>query len=177
MMCIVWSVREDLGEHLVDLYIMFVKYLLDHLEQKMSILKRTPQNVILDKYEDLLMNVASLANNWDVFNRFKTIMSYSDLEECLGRNLQFGIDLGCLVKYNPSSNLAESDWMFTHLSLQELAYYLANIEDEREINKYINKCSTIEKIQKQNVVLSFLVGLNVTKANRIIQKIVKSFRD
>ena len=83
-MCIVWSFREDLGEQLVDLYIMFVKYLLDRLEQKMSILKRTPENVILDKYEDLLMSVASLANNWDGFNRFKAIMSYSDLEECLG---------------------------------------------------------------------------------------------
>ena len=87
-------------------------------------------------------------------------MSYSELEEHLGEYLQDGIDLGCIVKYNPSSNLDESDWMFTHLSLQEffLAYHLANTGDDKEIT----------------VIISFLCGLNPGCANKILQTCVKS---
>ena len=178
MICIVWSVREDLGEHLVDLYIRFIQYLLDHLEKKQSY-KRTPEKHIIDKYKPLLLIIASLANSWNRFGRLQTVMSYSELEECLGEYLQDAIDLGCIVKYNPSSNLDESDWMFTHLSLQEffLAYHLADTEDDREITEYTKKCSTIGRLQKQKVILSFLCGLNPDHANKIIQAVVKSITD
>ena len=178
MICIVWSVREDLGEHLVDLYIRFIQYLLDHLEKKQSY-KRTPENLIMDEYKPLLLRIASLANSWDRFGRLQTVMSYLDLEARLGEYLQDAIDLGCIVKYNPSSQLDESDWMFTHLSLQEffLAYHLADTEDDREITEYTKKCSTIGRLQKQKVVLSFLCGLNPDRANKVIQTVVKSITD
>ena len=178
MICIVWSVREDLGEHLVDLYIRFIQYLLDHLEKKQSY-KRTPENLIMDKYKPLLLKIASLANSWDRFGRLQTVMSYSELEERLGEYLQNAIDLGCIVKYNPSSQLDESDWMFTHLSLQEffLAYHLANTEDDEEIKDYTKKCSSFMRLQKQKVVLSFLCGLNPDDANKIIQTVVKTITD
>ena len=189
MICIVWSVREDLGEHLVDLYIRFVQYLLDHLEQKRGY-KRSPEKHIIDKYKPLLLKIASLANSWDRFGRLQTVMSYSELEERLGEYLQDAIDLGCIVKYNPSSQLDESDWMFTHLSLQEffLAYHLANTEDDKEIKEYTKKCSSIGRLQKQNVVLFFLCGLNHDHANKVIllnhdhankviQTVVKSITD
>ena len=178
MICIVWSVREDLGEHLVDLYIRFIQYLLDHLEKKQSY-KRTPENLIMDEYKPLLLRIASLANSWNRFGRLQTVMSYSELEECLGEYLEDAIDLGCIVKYNPSSNLSTSDWMFTHLSLQEffLAYHLANTEDDKEIKDYTKKCSSIGRLQKQKVVLSFLCGLNPDHANKIIQAVVKSITD
>ena len=178
MICIVWSVREDLGEHLVDLYIRFVQYLLDHLEQKRGH-KRSPEKHIIDKYIPLLLKIASLANSWDRFGRLQTVMSYSELEERLGEYLQDAIDLGCIVKYNPSSQLDESDWMFTHLSLQEffLAYHLANTEDDKEIKDYTKKCSSIGRLQKQKVVLSFLCGLNPDQANNIIQTVVKTIID
>ena len=178
MICIVWSVREDLGEHLVDLYIRFIQYLLDHLEKKRS-LKRTPEKHIMDKYKPFLLRIASLANSWDRFGRLQTVMSYSDLEERLGENLKDAIDLGCIVKYNPSSQLDESDWMFTHLSLQEfcLAYHLANTEDDKEIKDYTKKCSSIGRLQKQKVVLSFLCGLNPDHANKVIQTVVKTITD
>ena len=178
MICIVWSVREDLGEHLVDLYIRFIQYLLDHLEKKQSY-KRTPENLIMDEYKPLLLRIASLANSWNRFGRLQTVMSYSELEERLGEYLQGAIDLGCIVKYNPSSNLDQSDWMFTHLSLQEffLAYHLANTEDDKEIKEYTKKCSSIGRLQKQKVVLSFLCGLNPDHANKIIQAVVKSITD
>ena len=178
MICIVWSVREDLGEHLVDLYIRFIQYLLDHLEKKQSY-KRTPENLIMDEYKPLLLRIASLANSWDRFGRLQTVMSYSELEERLAEYLQDAIDLGCIVKYNPSSNLDESDWMFTHLSLQEffLAYHLANIEDDKEIKDYTKKCSSIGRLQKQKVVLSFLCGLNPDHANKVIQTVVKTITD
>ena len=178
MICIVWSVREDLGEHLVDLYIRFIQYLLDHLEQKRGY-KRTPENIIMDEYKPLLLRIASLANSWDRFGRLQTVMSYSELEERLGEYLQDAIDLGCIVKYNPSSQLDESDWMFTHLSLQEffLAYHLANTEDDKEIKEYTKKCSSIGRLQKQKVVLSFLCGLNPDCANKVIQTVVKSITD
>ena len=178
MICIVWSVREDLGEHLVDLYIRFIQYLLDHLEKKQSY-KRTPENIIMDEYKPLLLIIASLANSWNRFGRLQTVMSYSELEERLGEYLQGAIDLGCIVKYNPSSNLDQSDWMFTHLSLQEffLAYHLANTDDDREITDYTKKCSSIGRLQKQRVVLSFLCGLNPDHANKIIQAVVKTITD
>ena len=178
MICIVWSVREDLGEHLVDLYIRFIQYLLDHLEQKRGY-KRTPENIIMKEYEPLLLRIASLANSWDKFGRLQTVMSYSELEVRLGEYLQGAIDLGCIVKYNPSSQLEESDWMFTHLSLQEffLAYHLANTEDDKEIKDYTKKCSSIGRLQKQKVVLSFLCLLNPDHANKIIQTVVKSITD
>ena len=178
MICIVWSVREDLGEHLVDLYIRFIQYLLDHLEKKQSY-KRTPENLIMDEYKPLLLRIASLANSWDRFGRLQTVMSYSELGEHLGEYLQDAIDLGCIVKYNPSSNLSTSDWMFTHLSLQEffLAYHLANTEDDKEIKDYTKKCSSIGRLQKQKVVLSFLCGLNPDQANNIIQTVVKTITD
>ena len=178
MICIVWSVREDLGEHLVDLYIRFIQYLLDHLEKKQS-LKRTPEKHIMDKYKPFLLRIASLANSWDRFGRLQIVMAYSDLEEHLGENLKDAIDLGCIVKYNPSSQLDESDWMFTHLSLQEffLAYHLANTEDDKEIKDYTKKCSSIGRLQKQKVVLSFLCGLNPDQANNIIQTVVKTITD
>ena len=174
MICIVWSVREDLGEHLVDLYIRFIQYLLDHLEKKRSH-KRTPENLIMDEYKPLLLRIASLADSWDRFGRLQTVMSYSELKERLGEYLQDAIDLGCIVKYNPSSNLATSDWMFTHLSLQEffLAYHLANTVDDRDITDYTKKCSTIGRLQKQKVVLSFLCGINPDLANKILQTCVK----
>ena len=178
MICIVWSVREDLGEHLVDLYIRFIQYLLDHLEKKRGY-KRTSENLIMDEYKPLLLKIASLANSWDRFGRLQTVMSYSELEERLGEYLQDAIDLGCIVKYNPSSNLDQSDWMFTHLSLQEffLAYHLANTEDDKEIKDYTKKCSSIGRLQKQKVVLSFLCGLNPDRANKVIQAVVKSITD
>ena len=178
MICIVWSVREDLGEHLVDLYIRFIQYLLDHLEKKRS-LKRTPEKHIMDKYKPFLLRIASLADSWDRFGRLQIVMAYSDLEERLGENLKDAIDLGCIVKYNPSSQLEESDWMFTHLSLQEffLAYHLANTEDDKEIKDYTKKCSSIGRLQKQKVVLSFLCGLNPDHANKVIQTVVKTITD
>ena len=178
MICIVWSVREDLGEHLVDLYIRFIQYLLDHMEKKRRH-KRTPEKHILDKYKPILLIIASLANSWDRFGRLQTVMSYSELEERLGEYLQDAIDLGCIVKYNPSSQLDESDWMFTHLSLQEffLAYHLANTEDDKEIKDYTKKCSTIGRLQKQKVVLSFLSGIYPNCANKIIQTAVNSIQD
>ena len=178
MICIVWSVREDLGEHLVDLYIRFIQYLLDHLEKKQSY-KRTPENLIMKENKPLLLRIASLANSWDRFGRLQTVMSYSELEERLGEYLQDAIDLGCIVKYNPSSNLATSDWMFTHLSLQEffLAYHLANTEDDKEIKDYTKKCSSIVRLEKQKVVMSFLCGLNPDHANKVIQTVVKSITD
>ena len=178
MICIVWSVREDPGKHLVDLYIRFIQYLLDHLEKKQSY-KRTPENIIMKEYEPLLLRIASLANSWDKFGRLQTVMSYSELEERLGECLQDAIDLGCIVKYNPSSQLDESDWMFTHLSLQEffLAYHLANTEDDKEIKDYTKKCSSIWRLQKQKAVLSFLCGLNPDHANKVIQPVVKSITD
>ena len=179
MICIVWGVRQDLGEHLVDLYIRFIQYLLDHLEKKQGIPKRTPGNLIMKEYKALLLKIASLANSWDRFGRLQTVMSYSELEERLGEYLQDAIDLGCIVKYNPSSHLEESDWMFTHLSLQEffLAYHLANTEDDKEIKDYTKKCSSIRRLQKQKFVLSFLCGLNPDHANKIIQSVVKSITD
>ena len=175
MICIVWSMREDLGEHLVDLYIIFIQYLLDHLEKKRGY-KRTPENLIMEEYKSLLLKLSSLANSWDRFGRLQTVMSYSELEECLGEYLQDAIDLGCIVKYNPSSILSTSDWMFTHLSLQEffLAYHLANTEDDKEIKDYTKKCSSIGRLQKQKVVMSFLCGFSPKYANKIIQKAVKS---
>ena len=178
MICIVWNVREDLGEHLVDLYIRFIQYILDHLEKKQSY-KRTPENLIMDEYKPLLLRIASLANSWDRFGRLQTVMSYSELEVRLGEYLQNAIDLGCIVKYNPSSNLSTSDWMFTHLSLQEffLAYHLANIEDDKEIKDYTKKCSSIGRLQKQKVILSILCGLNPDHANKIIQAVVKTITD
>ena len=178
MICIVWSVREDLGEHLVDLYIRFIQYLLDHLEKKQSY-KRTPENLIMKEYKPLLLRIASLANSWDRFFRLQTVMSYSELGEHLGEYLQDAIDLGCIVKYNPSSNLSTSDWMFTHLSLQEffLAYHLANTEDDKEIKDYTKKCASIGRLQKQKVVLSFLCGLNPDRANKVIQAVVKTITD
>ena len=178
MICIVWSVREDLGEHLVDLYIRFIQYILDHLEKKQGH-KRTPEKHIMKKYKPLLLRIASLANSWDRFGRLQTVMSYSELEERLGEYLKDAIDLGCIVKYNPSSHLEESDWMFTHLSLQEffLAYHLANTEDDKEITHYTKKCSSIGRLQKQKVVLSFLCGLNPDHANKIIQTVVKTITD
>ena len=176
MICIVWSMREDLGEHLVDLYIMFIQYLLDHLEKKRGH-KRTPENLIMDKYKSLLLRVASLAYSWDRFGRLQTVMSYSELEKRLGEYLQDAIDLGCIVKYNPSSNLSTSDWMFTHLSLQEffLAYHLANTETC--IKDYTKQCSTIGRLQKQKVIISFLCGINSDCANKIIQTVMKSITD
>ena len=178
MICIVWSVREDLGEHLVDLYIRFIQYLLDHLEKKQSY-KRTPENLIMDEYKPHLLRIASLANSWDRFDRLQTVMSYSELGEHLGEYMQDAIDLGCIVKYNPSSNLSTSDWMFTHLSLQEffLAYHLADTEDDKEIKDYTKKCSSIGRLQKQKVVLSFLCGLNPDRANKVIQTVVKTITD
>ena len=178
MICIVWSVRENLGEHLVDLYIRFIQYLLDHLEKKRG-LERTPEKHIIDKHKALLLRIASLANSWDRFGRLQTVLSYSKLKESLGQYLQDAKDLGCIVKYNPSSYLEESDWMFTHLSLQEffLAYQLANIEDDKEIKDYTNKISTFGRFQKQKVVLSFLCGLNPDHANKIIQTVVKAITD
>ena len=178
MICIVWSVREDLGEHLVDLYIRFIQYLLDHLEKK-QVLKRTPEKHIMGEYKPLLLRMSSLANSCDKFGRLQTVMSYTDLTERLGEYLQDAIDLGCIVKYNPSSNLSTSDWMFTHLSLQEffLAYHLAINEDDKEIKDYAKKCSSIGRLQKQKVVLSFLCGLNPGHANKIIQAAVKTITD
>ena len=178
MICIVWSVREDLGEHLVDLYIRFIQYLLDHLEQKQSC-ERTPEKHIINEYEPLLLRIASLANSWDRFGRLQTVMFYSELRERLGEYLQDAIDLGCIVKYNPSSHLEESDWMFTHLSLQEffLAYHLANTDDDKEIKDYTKKCASIGRLQKQKVVLSFLCGLNPDHANKVIQTVVKTITD
>ena len=178
MICIVWSVREDLGEHLVDLYIRFIHYLLDHLEQKQSC-ERTPEKHIINEYEPLLLRISSLANSWDRFGRLQTVMFYSELRERLGEYLQDAIDLGCIVKYNPSSHLEESDWMFTHLSLQEffLAYHLANTEDDKEIKDYTKKCASIGRLQKQKVVLSFLCGLNPDHANKVIQTVVKTITD
>ena len=178
MICIVWSVREDLGEHLVDLYIRFIQYILDHLEKKRGH-KRTPEKHIMKKYKPLLLRIAFLANSWDRFGRLQTVMSYSELEECLGEYMQDAIDLGCIVKYNPSSNLATSDWMFTHLSLQEffLAYHFANTEDDKEIKDYTKKCSSIGRLQKQKVILSILCGLNPDHANKIIQAVVKTITD
>ena len=178
MICIVWSVREDLGEHLVDLYIRFIQYLLDHLEKKQSN-KRTPENLIMDEYKPLLLKIASMANSWDKFGRLQTVMSYSELGERLGEYLQDAIDLGCIVKYNPSSQLEESDWMFTHLSLQEffLAYHLANTENNKEIKDYTKKCSSIGRLQRQKVVSSFLCGLNPDRANKVIQTVVKTITD
>ena len=175
MICIVWSVREDLGEHLVDLFIRFIQYRLDHLEKKRGF-KRTPENLIMDEYKPLLLRIASLADSWDRFGRLQTVMSYSELEERLGEYLLDAVDLGCIVKYNPSSYLDASDWMFTHLSLQEffLAYHLANTEDYKEITEYTRKCSSVGKLQQQKVVLSFLSGLNHSHANKIIQTGVKS---
>ena len=176
MICIVWSVREDLGEHLLDLYIRFIQYLLDHLEKKRGH-KRTPEKVIMDKYKPLLLRIASLANSWDRFGRLQTVMSYSDLKECLGEQLQNAIDLGCIVKYNPSSNLSASDWMFTHLSLQEffLAYHLGNAGTD--ITDYSKKCSSLSKLQKQKVVLSFLSRIDPESANKIIHTAVHSIKD
>ena len=83
MICIMWSVREDLGEHLVDLYIRFIQYLLDHLEKKRGH-TITPEDLIMDEYKPLLLKIASLANSWDRFGRLQTVMSYSELEERLG---------------------------------------------------------------------------------------------
>ena len=175
MICIVWSVREDLGEHLVDLYIRFIQYLLDHLEKKQGH-KRTPEKHIMDEYKPLLLRIASLANSWDGFGRLQTVMSYSELEERLSDYLKDAIDLGCIVKYNPSSNLSTSDWMFTHLSLQEffLAYHFANTEDDKEIKGYTKICSTISRLQNQKVIISFLCGLNHDCANQMMQTCVKS---
>ena len=178
MICIVWSVREDLGEHLVDLYIRFIQYLLDHLEKKRG-RKRTPENLIMEEYEPLLLRISSLADSWDRFGRLQTVMSYSELEERLGEYLQDAIDLGCIVKYNPSSHLEESDWMFTHLSLQEffLAYHLSNTEDGKEIKDYTKKCLPFVRLQKQKAVLYFLCGLNPDHANKILQTVVKTITD
>ena len=69
--------------------------------------------------------------------------------------------------------------MFTHLSLQEflLAYHLANTTCDREVTDYTKKCSTIGRLQKQKVVISFLCGLNPDHANKIIQTAVKSMTD
>ena len=177
MICIVWSEREDLGEHLVDLYIRFIQYLLDHLEKKRPHI-RTPEKHIMDKYKPLLLRIASLANSWDRFERLQTVMSYSDLKERLGEYLQDVTDLGCIVKYNPSSNLSTSDWMFTHLSLHEffLAYHLANTE-HKEIKDYTKKCSSIGRLHEQKVVLSFLCGLNPDHANNIVQTVVETITD
>ena len=178
MICIVWSVREDLGEHLVDLYIRFIQYLLDHLEKKRGH-KRTPENLIMDEYKPLLLRIASLANSWNRSDRLETVMSYSDLKERLGEYLQDAIDLGCIVKYNPSSNLATSDWMFTHLSIQEyfVAFHLAKSDESTEITEYAKKCSTISRLQKQKLVLSFLCGMNPECANKLMQTAVKFISD
>ena len=129
----------------------------------------------MDKYKPLLLRVATLANSWDRFGRLQTVMSYSDLEERLGEYLKDAIDLRCIVKYNPSSNLDTSDWMFTHLSLQEffLAYHLANTEDDKEIKDCTKKCSTIGRLLNQKVILSFLCGLNPDHANKILQTSLK----
>ena len=175
MICIVWSVREDLGEHLVDLYIRFIQYLLDHLEKKQGH-KRTPEKHIMDEYKPLLLRIASLANSWNRFGRLQTVMSYSESEERLSDYLKDAIDLGCIVKYNPSSNLSTSDWMFTHLGLQEffLAYHFTNTEDDKEIKGYTKICSTISRLQNQKVIISFLCGLNHDCANQMMQTCVKS---
>ena len=142
MICIVWSVREDLGEHLVDLYIRYIQYLLDHLEVRRELLRRTPENCIMNAYKPLLLRIASLANSWGRIGKLQTVMSYSYLEERMAGYLQDAIELGCIVKYNPSSNLTISDWMFTHLSLQEyfLAYHLGSCSEENnEITEMYKK--------------------------------------
>ena len=104
-------------------------------------------------------------------------MSYSYLEERLAGYLQDAIELGCIVKYNPSLNLTTSDWMFTHFSLQEyfLAYHLGSCSEENnEITDYIKQCSTIGRLQKLKVVLSFLCGINSDRANKVLQPGVKT---
>ena len=171
MMCLLWSKREDLGENLVDLYIMFIQYLLDHLEQKRGS-QRTPEKCIMDVYKQLLLKVASLANLWDEFGRMKTIMTHAELQESLGDYYHDAVDLGCLVKYNPTSCLQESDWMFTHLSLQEffLACYLSNTDNHEDINVYTKKCAAA--LEKQELVLSFLSGMNAERANKLLRTVL-----
>ena len=173
MMCHLWSKREDLGENLVDLYIMFIQYLLDHLEQKRG-RRRTPEKCIMDVYKQLLLKVASLANLWDQFGRMKTIMTHAELQESLGDYYKDAVDLGCLVKYNPTSCLEESDWMFTHLSLQEffLAYHLSNTDNHDDINVYTKKCAAA--LEKQELVLSFLSGMNAERANKLLRTVLQS---
>ena len=175
MICTAWSVREDLGEHLVDFYNRFIQEQQDHLEKK-QIEKRTPEYLITDECKRVLRSIASLANSWNRFGRLQTVMSYSELKERLGEHLQDAIDLGCIVKYNPSSNLSTSDWMFTNLVSHEffLAYHLANTEDDSEIRDYTKKCSSVGKLQKQKIILSILCGINPDHANKILQMAVKS---
>ena len=172
MMCLVWSDRKDLGEKLVDLYIKFTEYLLAHKEGKKR--QKTPAKKILKKYSNFLSQVGSLAFSWEDNGTMKTIFSHQELENHFKDNLNEILEFGCITKYHPSVRLESSHWSFTHRSLQEffVAYYFSQADSKSAFDKFIQMCSTISRLESQQLVLMFLCGLHPEKANSLLKKII-----
>lgn len=184
MMCFVWSknkskgTNKDLGEKVVDLYKKFVIHLIDHLEKKNKILPRAPEQEVQQRYDKTLYAVAKLAYSWECPGKLQTVFTDSDLQkdEPLRQDI---LNLGCITKYHPVSIKENSEWIFTHLTLQEyfVAYYLTHYASDEELQKYAEYINNTGQLRQQEVILKFVVGLKPEKGNQILKKAVSNIID
>ena len=173
MMCFVWKIYQKLGNSIAELYSMLLKGLLDHMEKR-SGLPQTQEKDIMDKYhETVLMPTARLADRWDKNGNLIILFSFADIKEIDKNDREKVLDLGCVTKYYPSSQMAQTLWNFTHLSLQEYLVAFNMVYSSQSFEDFSNRVFNIHDLVKYQPIVEFLCNLAPKKSNEFITAMVK----
>lgn len=174
MICIVWKVYKNLGSNMVDLYDKFILCLLDHLEKKYQTAGMALGGKQLLIKRELLSRIGLLANQWNKM-QLKTTFGYDRVDNICAPYTSQIVEMGCITKYHPSNELSTSYWSFTHLTIQEyfVAYFLSTTENTKNLKDFELSCSNMSRLERNAVVIKFLIGLDAGRANSILNNIIK----
>ena len=174
MMCFVWKIYGKLGQNMAELYSMLIKGLTRHMEERHGT-ELTPGEDIKDTYHrSILLPTAKLANRWDEHGNLDILFSLSDIQKETGENYKQVLDFGCVTKYFPSSQMEQTLWNFTHLSLQEYFVAFDIAHTDRGSSEFGNKCLNVRALEKYRLILEVLCSLAPEKANEFITAVVKA---
>ena len=173
MMCFVWNIYGKLGNTIGELYTMLLKGLLDHMEKRTGSAK-TQEKDIMNKYHDsVLMPTARLADRWDKKGNLIILFSLADIKETAENRTEEALDLGCITKYFPSSQMDQTLWNFTHLSLQEYFVAFHMVHFRQSLEDFSNRVFSIHDLVKYQPIVEFLCSLAPEKSNEFITAVVK----
>ena len=173
MMCSVWNKKKNLGNHLVDIYEEFVKCKFEHCKRKPEWLDEQVKGVSPEqKYEEIIEVLGNLATMWNTKGTFHSVFSEKDLEKCLGCNHKIIVHLGYIM-----SEGDDDRWVFNHATMQDYfaANHFANFADDECTEHLVESCLRLGNLVQHKNMIRFLCGLSPSKANSVLQKIIKKY--
>ena len=167
MICFVWKSRNDLGLKLVDIYDQYVKCLLTEYCTKESIKESRVESIATSR-GNIIRELSKLAYYWNDNSKLCCTLHLAESKSSL-------ISCGLLNKMFVSYNVSAPTWQFPHISFQEyfVASYLSLQKRDSEVTRdFVDRCSSVKRIESNERIFQFLCGLNGGQANMILEKII-----